>query len=66
MVFYTVYLKRTDEIVASGSSICCAKQMNKSLNGFHSMVSKNTKGKQNKYEILKENVSPDDSESDEF
>ncbi len=66
MIFYTVYLKRTDEIIASGSSISCAKQMNKSLNGFHSIVSKNTKGKQHKYEILKENLSLDDSENDEF
>ncbi len=44
MLFYTVYLNSNEEIVASGTAYECAQQMHKSLNGFHSMVSKNMKG----------------------
>lgn len=39
--YYTVYLAETDEIVAFGSAAECAKQMGKSILGFHSLVSKN-------------------------
>lgn len=58
--YYTVYLKKTDEIIASGIAIDCAVQMKKSLNGFLSMVSKNRKGIQNKYSIISETVFCDD------
>ena len=37
--YYTVYLAETDEIVAFGSASECAKQMGKSILGFHSLVS---------------------------
>lgn len=56
MYYYTVYLSNTDEIVASGTTKECAEQMKKSINGFHSMVSKNTLGIQNKYSIVKERI----------
>ena len=52
--YYTVYLAKTDEIVASGTSKECAKELGKSLNNFHSTVSKNKLGKHKKYSILKE------------
>ena len=52
MKYYTVYLRKTDELVAAGTARDCAKVLNKSLNGFHSMVSKNLKGIQKKYEII--------------
>lgn len=58
--YYTVYLKKDDEIVVSGTARECARYMNKSLNGFHSMVSKNTLGVENKYTVLKEKVLMDD------
>lgn len=50
--YYTVYLNKDDSIVASGTAKECAKQMNKSLNGFHSMVSKNKLKKQKKYTVI--------------
>lgn len=52
MKYYTVYLRKTDELVAAGTARDCAKALNKSLNGFHSMVSKNLTGKHKKYEII--------------
>lgn len=52
--YYTVYLRATDEVIAYGTSRECAKIMGKSLNCFHSMVSKTKKGKQNKYDVLVE------------
>lgn len=52
--YYTVYLRETDEVIAHGTSRECAAIMGKSLNCFHSMVSKTLKGKHNKYDILVE------------
>lgn len=52
--YYTVYLRKTDEVIASGTSKECARILKKSVNGFHSMVSKNLKGKQNKYDVIVE------------
>ena len=51
-VYYTVYLAKTDEVVAYGTSAECAKQMGKTINGFHSLVSKNRSGKHHKYIIV--------------
>ena len=56
MKYYTVYLRKTDEVVVSGNSRECAKVMGKSVNCFHSLVSKTLKGKQNKYDVLVEDV----------
>lgn len=54
-VYYTIYLSKNDEIVASGSSRECMQQLNiKSVNAFHSLVSKSIKGKRKKYTVLKE------------
>ena len=58
--FYTVYLRKTDEIVASGTAVECAAKMNKSVNCFYSLVSKNTKGKQKKYVVVVETDALDD------
>ena len=52
--YYTVYLRETDEVIAYGTGRECAAMMRKSLNCFHSMVSKTKKGKQNKYDVLVE------------
>lgn len=54
--YYTVYLAVTDEIVAFGSVAECAKQMGKSILGFHSLVGKNKLGKHHKYVIVIEMV----------
>ena len=50
--YYTIYLNKDDSIVAMGTVRECAEQMNKSLNGFYSMVSKNKKKIQNKYTVV--------------
>ena len=54
--YYTVYLSKTDNIVASGTAKECAHQLRKSINGFYSMVSKNTLGIHKKYSFVKEKV----------
>lgn len=56
MLYYTVYLSKTDEIVATGIACDCAKQLGKTLSGFYSMVSKNELGKHKKYSFVKETV----------
>ncbi len=61
--FYTVYLRKTDEIVVSGTAVECAAKMNKSVNCFHSLVSKNRKGKQKKYVVV---VEADDLEESDI
>jgi len=62
--YYTVYLNETDEVVASGTSKECAVQMHKSINGFHSLVSKNKKGVHKKYTVVVD-PSLDEDDSDE-
>ncbi len=52
--YYTVYLRKTDEIVVSGTAVECAEKMKKSLNCFYSLVSKNRKGKHKKYVVVVE------------
>ena len=61
MCYYTVYLNKDDTIVASGTAKECANAMGKSVNCFHSMVSKNKKGIQKKYFVVIEKYEPDDS-----
>lgn len=58
--YYTVYLKRTDEIVCCGTASECAKAMSKTINGFYSMISKNNRGKHHKYEIYKDSLDSND------
>jgi len=59
-IYYTIYLTKTDEIVASGTSKECMKQLNKkSLNSFHSLVSKSQKGIREKYTVYKEYLEED-------
>lgn len=57
--YYTVYIAKTDEIIASGIASDCAEQLGKTLNGFYSMVSKNTLGIHKKYSFVKEKVAID-------
>ena len=55
-LYYTVYLNDTDEVVVCGLADECAKAMNKSLNCFYSMVSKNRFGKSKKYTVYSEKI----------
>lgn len=55
--YYAVYLRETDELLASGTSAEVTKQLNlASVNSFYSMVSRTRSGKNNKYEILIEDI----------
>ena len=54
--YYTVYLNSTDEIVVAGTAKECAKAMNKSLNCFYSLVSKNRHGIHKMYTVYTEVV----------
>ena len=54
MFHYTVYLRRTDELVASGTAKECAAQLGMTTASFYDMEKRVRKGKQKKYEILKE------------
>lgn len=52
--YYAIYLNKTDEIIATGSSKECAKTLGISLASFYSLVSKNNRGIQKKYSIYTE------------
>lgn len=48
---YTIYLKKTDCIIASGTAEECANQMGRSVGAFHSLVSRANRRKTKRYEI---------------
>lgn len=51
--YYAVYLRETDELLASGTSAEVTKQLKlASVKSFYSMVSRVRSGKNKKYEIL--------------
>ncbi len=57
MKYYAVYLRETDELLASGNSLQCQKQMGlASVNAFYSMISRCLQGKNKKYEVMVEEV----------
>lgn len=63
MKYYTVYLRKTDEIIAFGTADECAAQLGLSgKNSFHCTASKSRNGKANKYEIIVEDSPYDDME----
>lgn len=56
-IYYTVYLNKTDEIVACGNAEECRKQLGKaSIESFYSLVSKNRLGVQRRYTVLEEPI----------
>ena len=50
-MFYIVYLAKDDSIVATGNAEECARQMGRSVNSFHCLVSRVRTGKNKKFEI---------------
>ena len=59
MKYYTIYLAKTDEIVAFGSAQQCAKQLGTSLNCVRSLVCRVRQGKTKKYDEIYVEVSND-------
>lgn len=57
-----MYLATTDKIVAFGSATKCAKQLGKTILGFHSLVSKNRLGKHLKYIISDDDLREDSAD----
>lgn len=58
---YTVYLNKTDEIVATGTSRKCAASLGLTLDSFYCMVSRVRRGKNQKYSV----VTTEEDDSDE-
>lgn len=54
---YAVYDKKTDELLVSGDSKFCTRQLGlASVKSFYCLVSRCLSGKNNKYEVLVEEV----------
>lgn len=60
MIWYTVYLTDTDEIVASGTAQECIKALGMTRGSFYSTVSKAALGQRHKYTFFKEDIKKED------
>lgn len=60
MIWYTVYLAATEEVVASGTGPQCAKALGMTLSSFYCAVDRTQRGRQNKYVFYKENLKQED------
>ena len=60
MIWYTVYLTDTDEIVASGTAQECSKALGMTRPSFYSTVSKAALGQRHKYTFFKEDIKKED------
>ena len=54
--YYTVYLRKTDEVVAFGDATECAKMLRRSVDSFYCTVNRNSNGRNKKYTIVKERI----------
>lgn len=59
---YTVYLRKTDEIVAVGTAEECALQLGLKRGSFYTIVGKTLKGVLRKYEFIVENSAYDEED----
>jgi hypothetical protein len=62
--YYTVYLSSTDEVIAYGTSIQCAKKMNMTIGSFYCAVDRSRSGKRKKYVFIEEEITA--KEYDEY
>lgn len=53
-VYYAVYLRKTDELVCSGSARECANHLGMNKTTFHAMVCKTRKGQIKKWDVYTE------------
>ena len=60
MIWYTVYLTDTDEIVASGTAQECIKALGMTRHSFYSTVRRSTLGQRTKYTFFKEHIKKED------
>lgn len=61
---YTIYLKKNDRILASGTAEECANQMERSVGAFRSLVSRANRGKTKRYEIYIYDVDEEEMEEE--
>lgn len=60
-MYYTVFLAKTDEVVAFGNAEQCAKKLGlKNARQFHAVVSKTSSGIHKRYVIVKEPLDDDE------
>lgn len=52
--YYAIYLRKTDELVCSGSAEECAKELGVSMKAFYSLVGRATTGRSKKWEVYVE------------
>ena len=61
--YYTVYLRKTDEIIAFGTAEACASQLGlKNKRIFQDIVSKTKRGFANRYEFIVDETPYDEEE----
>ncbi len=60
MIWYTVYLTDTDEIVASGTAQECIKALGMTRHNFYCTVSQSALGQRTKYTFFKEHIKKED------
>lgn len=56
MHWYTVYERKSEQILVSGGGVQCAKALGMSMNTFWCTVSRCRSGKNRKYEIMIEDI----------
>ena len=61
MTWYTVYLRATDEIIASGTGPQCARAMGLTCSSFYCAVNRTAAGKQHKYFFYKERLTREET-----
>lgn len=57
--YYTVYLKKSQEVIATGDAASCAATLNRSMHSFYSLVTRVRNGQNEKYEIEVETIVSD-------
>ena len=62
MKHYTVYSRKTDEIVAVGTSSECARRLRITTASFRSLVSRHKRGIPGKYEFIVEDKPYDEED----
>ena len=62
--YYTVYLNKTEEIIASGTAEECARQLNTTTGVFYCIKSRAMSGKIKKYSVVTERYEYEEDDND--
>lgn len=58
MHYYTVYDRKTDEILASGTARECAYALDMTMGSFYTAIARTRNGERQRYRFLIENIDP--------